>query len=244
MIRFIAVFVFGMQSLISMSQEKVNEFKTIFDGKSLAGWEADTAYWYVQNGLMVGEIRPGKTIKTNSFIIWKGGQPEDFELVLECRITAMGNSGINYRSERMDDIPFALKGYQADIDGKNSYTGQNYEERGRTTLAYRFQSTIIHPSNISGISENIVNNAWTSLAVMKELPGAELKKAEVNDQGWTKIHIKAWGPHLEHYVNGILVSEVIDNDTNNRKMGGWLGFQVHVGPPMKVEFRNIQLKTM
>lgn len=112
-------------------------FRPIFDGKSLAGWDGDPAHWYVENGNLVGKVTPTTLLKTNTFLIWQGGQPGDFELKLEFRIAEAGNSGINYRSERLDTIPFALRGYQADIDGKNSYTGQNYEERKRATLAYR-----------------------------------------------------------------------------------------------------------
>src|SRR5688572_28344461 len=122
----------------SLAQSK-GEYVQLFDGKSLKGWEGDANYWRVENGCLVGEITPDKLLKSNSFIIWQGGQPSDFELIVECRITVDGNSGINYRSTKVTDTPHALRGYQADIDGKNRYTGQNYEERGRTTLAHRGQ---------------------------------------------------------------------------------------------------------
>ena len=112
-------------------------FIPIFDGKSLNGWKGDPNYWRVENGNLVGEITPATLLKTNSFIIWQGGKPSDFELKLEFKISKAGNSGINYRSVQLTAVPNALKGYQADIDGNNRYTGQNYEERGRTTLAYR-----------------------------------------------------------------------------------------------------------
>ena len=121
----------------TISQNKEKGFVSIFDGKTLNNWEGDPTYWRVENGNLVGEITPQTLLKTNSFIIWKGGEPANFELKGEFNITEKGNSGINYRSEKLPDVPFALKGYQADIDGANRYTGQNYEERGRTTLAYR-----------------------------------------------------------------------------------------------------------
>jgi hypothetical protein len=38
------------------------------------------------------------------------------------------------------------------------------------------------------------------------------------------------------------MSEVIDNDTTNRSLSGLLGVQVHVGPPMKVEYKNFMIK--
>src|SRR5690606_37135168 len=102
-------------------------FKSIFDGKTLDGWDGDPVYWSVKDGAITGEITPETLLKANTFLIWQGGQPGDFELKAEFKISEGGNSGINYRSEMVEEVPFALKGYQADIDGKNNYTGQNYE---------------------------------------------------------------------------------------------------------------------
>src|SRR5689334_19911256 len=102
------------------SQEKNKRsskgFVSIFDGKTLTNWKGDATYWRVENGNLVGEITPSTLLKTNSFIIWQGGKPADFELTLEFKISSAGNSGINYRSEQLADVPNALKGYQADID--------------------------------------------------------------------------------------------------------------------------------
>jgi hypothetical protein len=105
-------------------------FVQIFDGKSLKGWEGDLTYWRVENGSLVGEITPTTLLKRNQFLIWKDGVTADFELTLDCKITAAGNSGINYRSEELKDLEYALKGYQADIDGANRYTGQNTKSGG------------------------------------------------------------------------------------------------------------------
>ncbi|UCD62387.1 MAG: DUF1080 domain-containing protein, partial [Flavobacteriaceae bacterium] len=71
-------------------------FIPIFDGKSLDGWEGDKTYWHAENGLLIGEVTPETPLENNTFIIWQGGQPADFELKLEFRITKAGNSGINY----------------------------------------------------------------------------------------------------------------------------------------------------
>src|SRR6187551_3904610 len=93
-------------------------FKPIFDGKTLTNWDGDPAYWRVENGCLVGEVTPTTLLKSNTFIIWRGGTTTDFELKGSFHITVNGNSGINYRSEQITEVPFALKGYQADIDGK------------------------------------------------------------------------------------------------------------------------------
>ena len=121
-------------------------FQSIFDGNTLAGWDGNTAYWRVENGALVGEITPATVVKSNTFIIWRGGSPADFELKLDYRITEAGNSGINYRSVVVPDPvtpdnKFAMKGYQFDLDGRKRYDGNNYEEKGRLFLSVRGQMT-------------------------------------------------------------------------------------------------------
>ena len=148
-------------------------FTALFNGKDLTGWyglphtdpkelaamtpeqraakrEKDSAaftqHWRVENGVLIGEITPTTVVKSNTFVIWRGGRPSDFELKLDYRITLDGNSGINYRSTIVPDpvTPenrFAMRGYQCDVDGRQRYTGNNYEEKGREFLALRGQVT-------------------------------------------------------------------------------------------------------
>ena len=223
-------------------------FVNIFDGKTLNNWEGDTTYWRVENGNLVGEITPQTLLKTNSFIMWKGGEPADFELKGDVNITEKGNSGINYRSEKLTDVPYALKGYQADIDGANRYTGQNYEERGRTTLAYRGQITNINsqPSNVKleDVKAKVKNNAWSDLKVTGTLGSSDSLKTKIKNQDWNSFHLIIKGNRLQHFINGILMSDVTDNDVINGKSKGIIGVQVHVGPPMKVQYRNLRLKQL
>ena len=226
-----------------IAQKNKNGFVQIFDGKSLKGWKGDTVYWRVENGSLVGEITPATLLKTNSFITWQGGQPADFELRTEFRITRAGNSGINYRSEIVDNIPNALRGYQADIDGAVRYTGQNYEERGRTTLAYRGQKVIVQGKEGS-VQSNVKGNAWTGVKVIGSLGSSDSLKALIKYEDWNECHLIVKGNRLQHFINGVLMSDVTDEDVVNRKAKGYLGVQVHVGPPMKVEYRNIRLKNL
>lgn len=218
-------------------------FEQIFNGENLDGWEGDTTLWRVEDGTLVGEITPGKELEQNSFIIWREGVTADFELKTEYRISAeSGNSGINYRSEEVAGVPYALKGYQADIDAANQYTGQNYEERGRTIMAFRGQQVTI-PETEGDLRSNVKNNTWASSEVTASLGDTDSLKAHIRE-GWNEIHIIAKGNHLQHYINGVLMSEVIDDDTANRKLKGLLGMQVHVGPPMQIAYRNIRLKSL
>ncbi|MCG2460072.1 DUF1080 domain-containing protein [Flavobacteriaceae bacterium F89] len=254
-----SVIIFSFQSCKEKKKEVVEEtkkpekvaddgFVSIFDGKTLDNWKGDGIHWRAEDGSLVGEVTPSTLIKKNTFIIWQGGQPKDFELKAEFRITEDGNSGINYRSELLDSIPNALRGYQADIDGQNRYTGQNYEERKRTTLAYRGEKAVItsqkNPDEPGSLRENVKNNAWQNRDVVESLGDSDSLKAKIKAEDWNKVHLIVQGNKLQHYVNGILMSEVIDDDTVNRSFSGWLGVQVHVGPPMKVEYKNIQLKKL
>jgi len=204
-------------------------FDSIFDGKSLKDWDGDPTYWSVENGSLVGEIKPETIIKYNRFIIWRGGETTDFELKLEYRITERGNSGINYRSTELPGFKWVMRGYQADIDGQNRYTGQNYEERGRTFLALRGQYSYIGDGKTSRIMASV---------------GDSTQLKEYIKQDWNLYHLIVRGNLMIHILNGHVMSVVLDDDVRNRRMSGKLGMQVHVGPPMKVEFRNIRLKKL
>jgi hypothetical protein len=221
-------------------------YVSIFDGKTLNGWDGDSNYWRVEDGCLTGEITPDKLLKTNSFIIWKGGEPADFELKGEFKITQAGNSGINYRSDQLTDVPFALRGYQADIDGRIMYTGQNYEERKRTTLAYRGQKTVIEPytgeNTPEALRSKVAKNAWTGMKVVGSLGSSDSLKTLIKSEDWNTFHLVIKGNHLQHYINDVLMSDVTDDDTVNGKSKGLLGVQVHVGPPMKVQYRNLMIK--
>jgi hypothetical protein len=209
-------------------------FKSIFDGKTLDGWEGDPKYWRAADGVMTGEITPSTLIKSNTFLIWRGGTPTDFELKVDYRITTGGNSGVNYRSVVVADAVtpdnrFAMRGYQCDIDGQNRYTGNNYEEKGRLFLAVRGQVTHVTGTRLPAILSTLGDN--------QEL--ASLIHAD-----WNSIHLIARGNVLMHMINGRLMSVTIDDDTAGRKMDGLIGVQVHVGGPMKIEYRNWRLKDL
>ncbi|HZH95737.1 MAG TPA: DUF1080 domain-containing protein [Flavisolibacter sp.] len=241
---FAGLMIWNSYNAAAQSKSGTKGFVTIFDGKTLNGWKGDTTYWRVENGHLVGEITPATLLKTNSFIIWQGGKLTDFELTLEFKITEAGNSGINYRSMPVTGVPYALKGYQADIDGANYYTGQNYEERARTTLAYRGEIVTVNtPKNPqAALKDHIKNNAWLERKVTGTLGNKDSLKKGIKYEDWNKVHLIVKGNRLRHYVNNVLMSDVTDNDKVNGKSSGLLGVQVHVGPPMKVEYRNIRLK--
>jgi 3-keto-disaccharide hydrolase len=213
-------------------------FVSIFDGSTLKGWDADTKFWRAEGGAIVGQTTADNPLKENSFVIWRGGEPADFELKVEYRINAT-NSGIQIRSVRLPPGTqqgrgavagnWVLKGYQCDIDAENRFTGQIYEERGRGFLAMRGQFAYIP----EGGGPKVVGALQRS--------GDELLKViKVND--WNQAHVIARGNMITEILNGHVTSTLVDDDTKARALKGLLGFQIHVGEPMKVEFKNIWLK--
>jgi hypothetical protein len=105
-------------------------FVPIFDGKTLNGWDGDMTFWRAEDGKIVGETTPEKVVKVNNFLIWRGGVVKDFELKVEFKLSGT-NSGIQYRSVELPEVgKWVLKGYQADMEFRNGYTGNLHEERG------------------------------------------------------------------------------------------------------------------
>ena len=209
-------------------------FTEIFDGKTLKGWDCDPDFWRVENGSIVGETKIDHQPPQNIFCIWKGGQPGNFELKLQYRLTGVnnGNSGIQYRSiERPDVAKWVMQGYQFDIDLKQMFTGQIYEERGRGFVAMRGQLAYVPPDKKPG--------SIGSLGTTEQLRGF------IKDDDWNDVHIIARDNVLIQLLNGHVMSSLIDDDTANRKMQGEIGIQLHRLPncSMKMETRNIRLKT-
>jgi Domain of Unknown Function (DUF1080) len=209
-------------------------FEKIFDGATLKGWDGDLSFWRAENGEIVGESTEQNPLKQNTFLIWRGGEPADFELKVEFRMNST-NSGVQIRSVQLppggDVGKWVLKGYQADIDFANQYTGQIYEERGRGFLAMRGQAVYVP----DGGRPRVIGNLQQS---------ADELKAVIKSNDWNQAHIVARGNTIIQILNGAVTSMVIDDDSRNRALGGLMGFQMHVGPPMKVEFRNIWLKEL
>jgi hypothetical protein len=229
----------------SISVAQTDGFKPLFDASDLSDWEGDPKYWQLKKGVLIGEVTPTTLLKRNSFIVWKGDIPADFELKVQYRISDRGNSGINYRSEKIEGVRYALRGYQADLDGAQRYTGSNYEEKKRTTLAAQGEIVMI-PKSRAGVDlqSQIERNQWTARRLMGKVPQVKTLKSKIGNGTWNEYHIVANGNRLRHFVNKTLMSEVVDNDPVFSRRDGLMGVQVHVGPPMKVEYKNFQIKEL
>ncbi len=204
-------------------------FEPIFDG-TFKNWDGDPAFWRVENNTIVGETTKENPLKMNTFLIYRGDKPKDFELKLEFRMNNT-NSGVQYRSVELPEVgKWVLKGYQADMDFVNTFTGMLYEERGRGILALRGQLTY--------------TEAGKAPRVIGQLMDGTALKGHVNVNGWNQFHIIARGNRVTHVLNGQVTAELVDDDVEKRSLEGLIGLQIHTGPPMKVEFRNVYLKKL
>jgi type 1 glutamine amidotransferase len=199
-------------------------FKPIFNGKDLEGWDGNPKFWSVEDGAITGRTTAENPTQGNTFLIWRDGEVDDFVLRLDYKLVG-GNSGIQYRSK--DHGNWVVGGYQADFEAGPTYTGINYEERGRGILAERGKRATIAADGKKE-QEQIADSA-------------ELQKL-IKPEDWNSYEIIASGNHLIHKINGTVFSETIDNEAAKRAMSGILAFQVHAGPPMTVQFKNVRLK--
>lgn len=205
-----------------------DEFVSLFDGSTLTGWSGDSALWRVEDAAITGETTAEAPLGHNSFLQWTDGELDDFELVLEYRIFS-GNSGIQVRSFALDK-PHAIGGYQADIDAEGKWTGTNYGEQFRGILAKRGEKAVV--------GEDGKPSVVGSLGDPEEL-GKAIRPGE-----WNTYRIVAQGNRIVCEINGKPMSEIVDEDGDVRRRTGLLAFQLHTGPPMKVQFRNIRLKRL
>jgi len=204
-------------------------FKPIFNGRDLTGWEGDPRFWSVSDGAIRGETSLQRLCLSNTFLLWKGGILKDFDLHLKFRLRN-GNSGIQYRSKDLGK--WSVSGYQSEIDNTPGATGFLYEERGRKFLAYIGQTV-----EIDGAGKPRVTQV---LAEKKALIAGQYYRP----REWNDYRISAVGNHLQHFVNGVKTVDVTDDDVTRRASEGILALQIHCGPPMVVEFKDILLKNL
>ena len=115
----------------ALAEDSEAGFRPIFDGKTLTGWDGDPNYWSVEDGAITGRTTAENPLKHNTFVVWRRGLLDDFELKLQYRIVD-GNSGIQYRSFPMPKVgKWSIGGYQADFEAGDTYSGILYDERAR-----------------------------------------------------------------------------------------------------------------
>lgn len=191
----------------------------------LGQWTYDPALWEITDGVATGITTDKDPLPYNKFLIWNGGELADFELSVKLKVEGNNNSGIQYRSKRRDDLgEFVVSGYQCDVHPSNQYCAMMYEEKGRGITATRGQKVVVTPEG------------------KKMLVGKVGKPAEVDLTEWNTYEIHAKGNHIIHKLNGIVTAEFIDLEVEKRALSGLLAFQIHRGPEMKVQIKDLVIK--
>jgi hypothetical protein len=204
-------------------------FRRIFNGTDLDGWEGNPQLWSVQDGAITGTTTADNPLQANTFLIWRGGLVDDFELRLSFKIVS-GNSGIQYRSKVLDEKNWIVSGYQADLEAGPTYSGILYEERGRGILAQRGQMTWIQRDG--------------TLRVIGSLGTSEEIQATLKPEEWNEYVIIARGNHLTHVLNGRVTVDVTDDQEAQAARSGILALQLHTGPAMTVQFKHLRLQPL
>ena len=202
-------------------------FESLFDGKTLDGWKGNDKFWSVKEGAITGQTTKENPTSGNTFLIWQGGDLGDFELRLKFRIVG-GNSGIQYRSS--DKGNHVVHGYQADIDSADTFIGILYEEGRRGILANRGKRVEI-------------DEKGEKKEVGATDDGDKIVKS-IKKEDWNEYVVIAKGRHLMQQINGLTTIDVTDNQKDAGADKGILALQLHAGPPMLVQFKDIKLKKL
>lgn len=199
--------------------------QALFDGRSLAGWRGDARFWRVEDGALVGESTADNPCASSTYLV-REGEFGDFELTLRFRIQA-GNSGVQFRSRAPSLTTVA--GYQADLEAGPDWTGGLYEQDGRGIVTRRGERVVL-----AAAGEKHVERFADGAALLARAPAG----------AWNELVITALGPRLTLTINGELFSETFDLDPAHAAARGSIALQLHAGPPMKVEFRDLVLREL
>jgi hypothetical protein len=200
-------------------------FVSIFNGHDLTGWDGKPGWWFVENGAITAQSTSAKPCTECNYLIWQGGKPGDFELRLKYRLVG-GNSGVQIRSLAIPN--WDTRGYQADIDAELKWTGALFEH-ARGGIAMRGEKVVIDPDGKKHIAS--IGDAAT------------LAK-HIKPSDWNDYCIVARGNRITLAINGVTMSEAVDNEKGHAASRGVIGLQVHPGPPMKIQFKDLRIKIL
>jgi uncharacterized protein (TIGR03067 family) len=226
-------------SQVNLTNAAEEGFKSLFNGKDLTGWDGNPKLWSVKDGAITGQTTKENPARGNTFLIWKDGAVEDFELRLSYKIVpnndrGFANSGIQYRSKIVNPANWVVGGYQADFEAGTTYSGILYDEAnvagGRGIMAERGQKVV-----------------WDK-DCKKQVTGAVGKseeiQAKIKKEDWNDYEVVVQGNHMVHKINGVTTVDVTDECESKRLKSGVLALQLHAGEPMTVQFKNIRIKTL
>jgi hypothetical protein len=214
-------------------------FQSLFNGKDLSGWDGNLKLWSVRDGAITGETTPSNPAKGNTFLIYTKVVPDDFELRCLYKMVpgddkGFANSGIQYRSKVLNPKNWVVGGYQGDMEAGKGYSGILYDEAGvaggRGIMATR--------------GEKVVWDENCKKQVVGSLGKSEDIQAKIKLGDWNEYVIIVKGYHIQHFINGLATVDVTDNCEAKRVKSGVMALQLHAGPPMLVQFKEIRIKEL
>jgi hypothetical protein len=222
---YIAPLLFCLCLAAAADAEKEDGFENIFNGRDLSGWEGKPGGWRVEDGAITGESTEAEPCRKHHYLFWAGARPADFILRFEYRITG-GNSGLQFRSRKKAD--WDTWGYQADIEAGDQWSGCLFQhDRGGVVM--RGYRAVIKPD---GSREE------------EKFADPEKLQTHIHKGKWNRYEIEARGSKIRLSINGRRMCEADDRHETLACDKGWIALQMHPGPPMKVQFRNLRIKIL
>lgn len=228
----------GETIAISASQTEVadGEYRSLFNGRDLNGWDGDPTMWKVVDGVIRGETTASNPANGNTFLILKRKNFKDFELKLSFRCTAENNSGIQYRSKHITDgsvkNKWVVRGYQHELRNESklpNVSGFIYDEGGKRGRICLVGEKAAWVGGAKKVESGLIDQAGYD------------KLFKVDE--WNEVTIVARGNKIQHFMNGTLVLE-FDDDPAIALTEGVLALQLHAGKPMWAEFKDITVKEL
>lgn len=237
------LFALAFMSSVPLAAEQApvpHGFTSLFDGKTLNGWRGDMSIWSVRDGAITGGSE--KDIPQDTFLIYD--KPHgNFELRYKYRwLTPKGNSGFMFRSHQVDGN-FAMTGYQSNVVPKTErierFNMLYSELDDRQELALLGQKAEISRRAAGGGGRGRVVRRVSATVNSRDA----LLAAARDTNEWNEVVVIAYDNHFVGALNGMLAFEAIDRDPNGDK-DGFFGTQVHSGPPMYVQYKDIWVKPL
>ena len=245
-----------------LNYDEHDGWTSLFDGKTLTGWDGNPQVWRVENGAIVAtsttERRVGST-----YLIWRGGEPADFELKLEMKLDGDIHSGIAYRSfvgtaaapPRAGAPPAGRAAGAAATPGRAAQTPPQIPADPKWTLLGPGLDHDYDRANSGNVEERGTPRreiAWRG-GIVRALPNErprligslgdrEALLAFIKQDEWNQLHIVARGNQLTHIINGHVMAILIDDDKTYFRPKGLIGIAIEQFGTGQVNVRNVWLK--
>jgi hypothetical protein len=201
--------------LAATSPASETGFKSLFNGKDLTGWEGQKDFWSVREGAITGRTTAEKPLKSNTFLVWKDGTPANFELRAQFRLTAQN-------------------------DKNQANSGVQYRSKVLDPVTFvvgGYQADIDSTGKYSGMlyeekGRGILMGPGDKIRI-GPIPAGQ-KKAAVEKLGTATPAAEILAAYKLGEWNEIVIIA----------KSGVLALQLHQGPPMTIQFKNVRLRTL